>query len=769
MPRHEELTGTFLCERNVFQEDDPELRTVIGTLEDGTTIKGRAQSGDLESGLSYRFLGRWSVHPTWGKQFHFSSFALATPSGQRGTIKYLARGPGLGLKRAKEIWQRFGEDSLQVCREQPKRLATIKGITLATAEAIAEFFQQYVRLERVTIELNDLLAARGFPRTLIDRVIREWGERAPAIIRENPYRLMAWRNVGFATADALYLELGHDPAAVERQAWCIFHACQTSGDGHTWWPVSHAGSVLRQSISTDGADLQAAIQYGERHGMLATRWSPALSHVTLDGNANAEERLARHVHAAVRESGCTPTRWPNLADVDALSDHQRTEATRATDGFFGILAGSPGTGKTHTLAQIIKAIEQQEGGARIAVAAPTGKAAVRASESLAAQGVSMVATTIHRLLGIVAQGEGDREAGWAFAHDEDTPLELDYLFIDEASMVDASLAASLLAARPAGCHVLWIGDPDQLAPVGHGAPLRDLIAAGLPKGHLKEIRRNAGRIVRACAEIRDDQRCTFSGDLELDATPPENLVLVEANRPEIQTELMDAAIRAASIEGHDPVWDCQVVVPVNDKSPLARKHLNRHLQQLLNPRGEQLDGCPFRVGDKITCTKNGYLPLLKGDPNGSPKEGEAYVANGELAKVIELKPTAMTIKLSMPDRLCRVPRGKPKSEDSQAGCNFDLAYALSVHKSQGSEWPVVIVVLDGYGGALRVMDRHWLYTAVSRAKQYCVCIGSEKTVTSAVRQSHMWRRRTFLRERLDEMHLDEAIEAFAIPLTPGGV
>jgi len=768
MPRHEELTGTFQRERNVFQEDDPERRCIIGDLEDGTTIKGHAQAGELEGGLTYRFLGRWSTHPTWGRQFHFSSFALATPSGERATIKYLARGPGIGLKRAKEIWRRFGEESLAVCREQPGTLAAaIKGITLEAAEAIAEYFQAHVRLERVTIELNDILASRGFPKTLPDRVIREWGERAPAIIRERPYSLMAFRGVGFGIADALYLELGHDPAAIDRQAWCLHHAMSTSGEGHTWWPASHGGRVLRKAVSVDDADLHLAVKYGEEHGLLATRWNTTLTHIALASNARAEERLAGHVYAAIRESQSVPTRWPDLSDCEALSEHQRTEAARATDGFFGILAGSPGTGKTYTLAQIIKTIQQREGAARIAVAAPTGKAAVRASESLASQGVNMVATTIHRLLGVVAQGDGDREMGFSFAHDEDTPLELDYLFVDEASMIDASLAASLLAARPAGCHVLWIGDPDQLAPVGHGAPLRDLIAAGLPRGHLKEIRRNAGRIVRACAEIRDHQRCTFSPDLKLDAEPPENLVLVESDNPDGQIELMEAAIRAANIDGLDPVWDCQIVVPVNDKSPLGRKRLNRHLQQMLNPRGERLDGCPFRVGDKITCTKNGYLPLIQGDPNGSPKEGEAYVANGELARVMQLNPAAMVVQLTMPDRLCRVPRGKAKSEDGEAsaGCNFDLAYALSVHKSQGSEWPVVIVMLDGYGGALRVMDRHWVYTAISRAKEYCVCIGAEKTVLSSVRQSHMWRRKTFLRERLDELHLDAALQAFSLPVT----
>jgi len=443
-----------------------------------------------------------------------------------------------------------------------------------------------------------------------------------------------------------------------------------------------------------------------------------------------------------------------------LTPHQTAEATAAMQGWLGILAGSPGTGKTFTLAQIIRAIQRTRGAARIAVAAPTGKAAVRASESLASQGLDLTASTIHRLLGVMkVDGEEQREQGWRFAHDEDNPLPLDFLFIDEASMVDTSLAAALFAAVPAGCHVLLIGDPNQLAPVGHGAPLRDLIAAGLPCGHLKEIQRNAGRIVRSCAEIRDFHRIRFSPSLCLHGDEPENLVLLEQSQPDRQVAELETFYDRLDRDQHDPIWDAQVVVPVNEKSPLARKALNKHLQGLLNPDGRRVDGCPFRVGDKIVCLKNQYdMPLLAGEENGA-KPGTCVVANGEQARVVEVAPNCIKATLALPDRTIRIPRGKQEqSEDGEptaaAGCHFDLAYAISVHKSQGSEWPIVLVMLDGYAGARRVETREWIYTAISRAKDYCMCIGERSVADAACRRSGLWDRKTFLRERIEAGRVD---------------
>jgi len=765
--RHEEVSGVFDWEKHVFQDADPERRTVIGTLEDGTVVKGRAARGALECGLTYRFMGQWTTHPRFGRQFHFTSLTIAMPAGERATVRYLTKGPGIGSARAQRIWNLYRERSLEVMRSDPDLVAEeVEGLTPERAEAAAEYFRAHERLERVTIELEGLIGKRGFPRSLPEKLIRQWGEDAPRIVRQNPYLVMQFPGVGFLRADALYLELGHDPAAVARQAYCLWHAIASTGEGHTWYRLEDGRRALAQSISGAQLKLEEALILARENGLLTERADAAgCRWIAETAKAWAETRAAEYVHRAERESLASVAWWPDPATyMPLLSEHQQAEVTKAMGGFMGVLAGSPGTGKTFALAQIIRGIERIQGAARVAVCAPTGKAAVRATESLAKQSLSIQATTIHRLLGVVqAEGQGTRAEGWCFEHNEDNPLALDFLFVDEFSMCDTSLFASLLAARPDGCRVLLVGDPNQLAPVGHGAPLRDLIAAGLPSGHLQKIRRNAGRIVRSCAEIRDRHRIRFSPALELEGDEPENLVLVEQSEPAAQIAELEAFYARLDGSRYDPIWDVQVVVPVNDKSPLARKLLNKHLQGLLNPTGETVGGCPFREGDKIVCLKNGTLPLIEGDQNGSPQPGEAYVANGEQARVMELSERSFTARLETPARLVRVPRGRPhESEDGQpaAGCDFDLAYAISVHKSQGSEWPIVLVMLDGYGGARRVMTREWTYTAISRAKDYCVAIGRRNVADASCRTSGLWHRKTFLAEQIEAARLRLLKEAW---------
>jgi len=774
MPRNEELIAVFTREEWVFQDDDPERRTIIARLDNGQTIKGRAPAGHLEPGLTYRFLGHWSTHPRHGRQFLFNSFTLSLPHGEQATIKYLARmgqGHGLGKARARAIWDAYREDACEVIRTDPARVAAdIKGIDLEAAENLQQQFERNAALESVTIELGNLLSNRGFGQRIAALAIKEWGEKATDTIMQNPYVLMRFGGAGFMRCDALYLELGLDPAALHRQGYCLAHAMQSDSEGHTWYPVEFCAAYLRRSVAGAKLLLDEAIEWAIEHDLIAQRTYNGKRYLAPLAAVVAERRVAEYIHQAQAESECTPLRWPDLTgcvarfdgreEIPGLSVHQVNEAAKATGGILGILAGSPGTGKTFALAQIVKMIQSTEGAARIAIAAPTGKAAVRATENLQNQGLTLAATTIHRLLKVVQQDGGD--GGWAFERNEANPLELDFLFIDEVSMCDTSLLASLLAARPAGCHVLLIGDPDQLAPVGRGAPLRDLIAAGIPCGHLKEIRRNAGRIVEECARIRDDGRIQFAKRANVSAG--ENLVLVPRDSAERQAAELEDILQQFMQKGgvKAAVWDCQVLVPLNEKSELSRKLLNKRLQRLLNPNGETAGNCPFRVNDKIVCLQNGSLPLVAGDSNGGGKAGEAYVANGEIGEVIEVNTGYLVVQLTLPDRLVRVPRGKQsESEDGEpsAGCNFDLAYALSVHKMQGSEAKVVIVMLDTHGGARWLCDKHWLYTAISRAKKLCLCIGEQATAAAMVRKSNMWLRKTFLREDIEGLRMDVVLDA----------
>lgn len=350
--------------------------------------------------------------------------------------------------------------------------------------------------------------------------------------------------------------------------------------------------------------------------------------------------------------------------------------------------------------------------------------------------------------------------------------------VHNCSMVDAGLMASLLAAVPTGGHVLLIGDEHQLPPVGPGAPFRDLIAAGTATGELTQVRRNAGQIVHACVRIRNGEQFEAADRFDLDAAPPANLRLLPAAD--------DAAIADAVVEvlrrttKFHPVWQTQVIVARNKGSAVGRRELNDRLQPLLNPDGLAAKGNPFRVGDKVICLRNSRLhvvaPVYPGacdevrtdahayqvvsDPDpwtGRPEPKEQFVANGEVGRVVAVAAGLTVARFSESDDLVKIPVGKDadpdgpdgdREADAGRGCNFDLAYAVTCHKLQGSEAPFVIVVCDESAGG--IAGREWWYTAVSRASKACLIVGRHGVVDRQCKRRSLVRRKTFLAERLGE-------------------
>jgi ATP-dependent exoDNAse (exonuclease V) alpha subunit len=288
-------------------------------------------------------------------------------------------------------------------------------------------------------------------------------------------------------------------------------------------------------------------------------------------------------------------------------------------------------------------------------------------------------------------------------------------------MIDVDLFASLCRACGPGAHLLLVGDTGQLPPVGHGAPLRDLIAAGVPCGELTEVRRNSGTIVAACHRIRRGEM--FEACRELRPELGDNLKVLPAYSGEAALERIVQAVRGIQRRGlADPIWETQVIVAVNAKSPLSRAAVNERLQRELNPGGATAPGNPFRTGDKIVCLKNGFYSVVADAPpefNQDTVDCRVFIANGEQASVKHVEATVTVAQLSAPMRLVKIPRGGGQQsgdngtggdaeESSAAGCQWDLAYAISCHKSQGSEFPVVIVALDEYPGARMVCSREWL-------------------------------------------------------------
>lgn len=447
-----------------------------------------------------------------------------------------------------------------------------------------------------------------------------------------------------------------------------------------------------------------------------------------------------------RSPGC---QWPRAGLVGltgegarTLSDHQHDQLAHALSRPFGLLTGTPGTGKTFVTARVIRGVLERYGIHEIAACAPTGKAAVRLTSVLRGYNVPVQARTIHSLLEIGRNGH-DGE-GWGFQRNESNPLAERFVIVDESSMLDCGLAASLFRACAAGTHVLLVGDPYQLPPVGHGAPLRDLIAAGVPCGRLSEIRRNAGMIVEACASIKDGEefRVAYSAN-------DGNLLHIEVSEPEQQLEHVRGLLTRFRQSGtFDPMWGVQVIVPTNKSGPLGRREVNRALQTHLNAGGVQAPPNPFKVGDKIICTRNQWC-------QGYNDGRDYYVANGEIGLVIGVEPKVTHARFADDSgeaaRHIRIPMGKPRDdEDGEGGtgADFDLGYAITCHKSQGSQWPCVIILADASPGARQVCSREWLYTAVSRAERLCVTIGREGVLQQMVRRPSLEKRKTFLVEEL---------------------
>jgi exodeoxyribonuclease V alpha subunit len=298
---YEELVGIFDYEKNIFGVADD--RTVIAVLECGTTVKGRAGEGELESGITYLFRGFWTSHPKYGKQFKFHSFGVSQPVGQRGTVSYLTRGPHIGRKRAIQIWEIYGQDSLEVIRERPEEVAAkVNGLTEERAREAAAYFRAHKDREIVERDLAELLGNGGFPRRLPEKLIEVWGAKAAQKIRENAFSLMRFSGVGFGRADKLYLNLGGAPDTPERLGWAAWNALHKDRDGSTWKPLEFATQAILKGIGGTDTPPAAGIGWGIDSGNLVGRADvTGRKWIAERERAAAESRLANQVYRAMME------------------------------------------------------------------------------------------------------------------------------------------------------------------------------------------------------------------------------------------------------------------------------------------------------------------------------------------------------------------------------------------------------------------------------------------------------------------------------------
>jgi len=764
----DEPSGCIL-ECSKVESEEERIRSGIDlSFHAFTIVKTECCPNELVHGLSYRFFGRWATHEKYGKQFDARTFVKVQPANRVGVIRYLMQAPGIGQKTATTLWDKFGGEAVRIVREQPDVASVAVGgqFNEAKANEASAYLTREASLEATTIDLMDVLSGRGFPRSIGKRAVAEWGNKAAEIIRRSPYSLMRFRGCGFLRCDQLFLDLGGSPGKIKRQALAAWYSIARDTSGHTWHMPVTVERGLAERIAGARVEAIPAVKLAKRGRLLAT-------HRNGDGKlwlaeakkAGNEKKVAERVRQWLDE----PASWPDISTLD-ISEHQREQLSQALGCPLAVFGGGPGTGKTFSAARLISEIIRVHGTGQVAVAAPTGKAAVRITELMNGYGVKLRARTIHSLLGVASRSEGD---GWGFEHNEENPLEFKFVIIDESSMIDVDLAAAFFRACGSGTHVLLVGDTGQLPPVGHGAPLRDLIAAGVPTGILTEIRRNSGDIVKACHEIRAGKK--FKVSPKLDPGSGENLRLLPAVSSKAALEQIVKTIHAIGNRGlANPIWDCQVIVAVNARSELSRKAVNERLQRELNPGGARAAGNPFRVGDKIVCLKNGFYPVVDDAPPTfnveKSTDGKVFVANGEQAAVKLVESKMTIVQMDAPARLIKIPRGAGQDaaddgpgsqggsgdggngsdETSASGCQWDLAYGISCHKSQGSEWPIVLVALDEYPGARMVCSREWLYTAMSRAKEVCFLVGKLATGQEMVKREAIGKRKTFLKELICE-------------------
>lgn len=772
-----EITGVYVHERYRFANDGGD--TIIGEItgEDGKpiAIKGpEERDGDKSepsTHLSYRFYGRWSQYKNkFGqveKQFHFKTFVRQAPHTRAGVVKYLCRAPNIGPVAACQLFDKFQGDAVRILRESPDvaRAAVPRLGELQSIEA-SDYLKRESALESCMIELTELLDGRGFYRTTAKEALKLWGNRAADFIKADPFRLMGLPGCGFKRCDAMYLSLGGDPAAMRRQALCAWNAVakQTASVGDTWHYFAVAETGLKRSIGGAQVNFKKALKLAERGRFLASKWTAGKDGPPyFDGDtlwladrrkAENEQQLAMLVKQALAEPPIVVPSSKAFEGTEVTPHQDEHVATAFGTSNIGILGGSPGTGKTFTIAHYIKSLAGQVGGWRhIAVCAPTGKAAVRMTEAMGNVGVPLRATTVHSLLGVVKSDQ----SGWSFRYGFGNPLPFRVIVVDEMSITDTDLFNSLMIARANGCMIVLVGDVNQLPPVGHGAPLRDMIAAGVPYGELTKLHRTAGAIAKACAAIKNGEDWTEFVSARPNLAEKLNLVHVPASSPGSQLSQILSIINGAPDLGCHPVWDSQTIVAVNKDTDVSRKAVNTVLQKQVNPN-PIVEGTPFRLADKVINTKNRFYPALDRpgitDDEGvvRDEQGRVYVANGDIGYVIEATSTYVDVKLSGPMRYVRVPRGKKGEGEEEAedatgtGCDWDLAYGVTCHKMQGSEQKIVIIVLDESNGAKRLCDRAWLYTAISRAKVCCYLVGDLNAARGMCRNNTIAKRKTFLKE-----------------------
>ncbi len=703
----EQLSGTV--ERITFHTEDTGysvLKVKIRHRQEPVTVTGRVPL--IHVGEVIAADGQWINVPDYGRQFQAERIETTAPSSRQGIEKYLASGliDGIGPVYAKKLVAKFGEDLFDVIEQNSARLQEVPGVGKKRRLEIKSSWEKQKSVRDIMVFLH----RHGISTAKAVKIFQQYGPTATTVVSENPYQLARdIHGIGFKTADAIAQRTGLAPDSPARLRAGLFHLLLAAGnDGHTALPRAALLSQAVDLLSADPAALEAALEAALHSQELLQESIQDTLLVFPPHLARAEADIARRL----RLWASLPSSYPPIDPAKALAWAQRhthqelapsqADAVRlALASRVLIITGGPGVGKTTILQTILHILAAKN--VRPILAAPTGRAARRLSESS-----GLEAKTIHRLLEFAPGGVG-------FKKNPSSPLEGDLFVLDETSMVDVPLMAGFLRALPDHAHLLLVGDVDQLPSVGPGSVLKDLIASGsLPIARLTEVFRQAAQshIIQAAHAINAGRLPSFPKP----SPPHADFHFIERDSPEAiaDTILHLAAQRIPQAFDLDPLRDIQILCPMN-RGLLGTANLNTLLQNALNPPSDYTKpeceryGLTFRLGDKVIQTRNNY-------------EKDAF--NGDIGRISSILPDPLEVVVDFDD-------GRQAHYQSGDLDELRPAFAITIHKSQGSEFPAIIIPVSTQH--FLMLQRNLLYTAVTRARRLAILVGDPKALAIAVR------------------------------------
>lgn len=746
-------TVTGYIDHVIFRnEDNGYTVMVLKGMEEEQELTCVGTFPAITQGAAIEASGNYTTHPVYGKQFQIASYVEKMPEDALAMERYLGSGAikGIGAALAARIVRRFGDDTMRIVEEEPERLAEIKGISEKKAMEIAEQMTEKADMRRAMIFLQKY----GISLNLGAKIYQKYGQTVYGVLQENPYRLAEdISGVGFRIADEIASRIGiHTDSDYRIRSGMLYTLLQASGEGHIYLPKEELFSRASGLLGVDPSYMEkhlmdmvvdrklilketedGAVVYPTRYYYLELNSARMLCELNILCPED-EEMMEKRINRIEKETG---TRLDEM--------QKQAVAAAASHGLF-ILTGGPGTGKTTTINAIIRYFEEE--GAELRLAAPTGRAAKRMTEATGYE-----AQTIHRLLELNGMPEEEQEGRAVhFDRNSENPLEADVIIIDEMSMVDIALMHSLLLAVTAGTRLILVGDENQLPSVGPGNVLRDIIrSCCFPVVELKKIFRQASEsdIVVNAHKINRGEQVTINNKSR-------DFFFLKRYDADIIIRVVIALIQEKLPRYVDAKpYEIQVLTPMR-KGLLGVERLNQILQRYLNPPDEkkkekEIGQRLFREGDKVMQVKNNYQ--LEWEILGRyriPVDKGVGVFNGDTGIMTEINEFAETATVEFED-------GRQAEYSFKQLEELELAYAVTIHKSQGSEYPAVILPI--LSGPRMLMNRNLLYTAVTRARKCVTVVGSETTFAEMIRNEKQQQRYSSLDRRIRELDESEQKES----------